>query len=105
MAKPPDIIGNTWQVLLFAFGVLIAGLVTMAALTDVSAGSIASLATAVLGVVGTHVGHVAGHELATKRSGAEQFAAGIERLADLHQNGHIKDQEFADAKQKLIDRL
>lgn len=61
--------GSIWPVLVFALIALGAGLAAMAALSGaVTAGAITALVTAVLGVVGTHAGHVSGHELATKPS-------------------------------------
>jgi hypothetical protein len=64
---------NIWPVLLFALIALGAGLRAMAVLaSDVTAGAITTLVTAVLGVVGTHAAHVAGHELAAKQSLAQR---------------------------------
>jgi len=55
----------TWLVFVFALLVLAGGFVAMAFIAkSADAGAIAALATAVLGVVGTHAGHVAGHQLA-----------------------------------------
>jgi hypothetical protein len=62
---------SIWPVLLFALIALGAGLGAMAALVgDVTAGAITALVAAVLAVVGTHAGHIAGHELAARQSPA-----------------------------------
>src|SRR5512135_1859930 len=61
--------GITWLIVAFALIVLAAGLSAMAMLTKpVPAESITALVTAVLGVVGTHVGHVSGHQLAARQA-------------------------------------
>jgi hypothetical protein len=62
---PRSAAGGTWPVLLFATAVFVVGLMELRSLNSASAADIVALAAAVLGVVGTHVGHVAGHELAT----------------------------------------
>jgi hypothetical protein len=104
MGKVKTIAGSTWPVLVFALVVLGAGLGAMAALTkDVTATAITALATAVLGVVGTHVGHVSGHELATKGSASTPMLAALEDLAQLHTNGKLTDPEFTAAKQRILD--
>jgi hypothetical protein len=96
--------GSIWPVLIFALIALGGGLAAMAALSGkVTAGAITALVTAVLGVVGTHAGHVAGHELATKQAAAYPLAARIEQLAQLNQEGKLTDAEFAKAKGKLLD--
>ena len=57
----------TWLVFVFALLVLAGGFLAMAFIAkSADAGAIAALVTAVLGVVGTHAGHVAGHQLAMK---------------------------------------
>jgi hypothetical protein len=58
----------TWLMFIFALLVLAGGFMAMAFITNVRATAIAALVTAVLGVVGTHAGHVAGHQLALKKS-------------------------------------
>jgi hypothetical protein len=63
--KAKNLAVATWPILVFAGVVLVVGLVAMVwKASDLSAGSITALVTAVLGVVGTHVGHVAGHQAA-----------------------------------------
>lgn len=95
--------GSTWPVLLFALILLGAGLAAMAALgSAVTAGAITALVTAVLGVVGTHVGHVAGHELAARQSTAQSPLSGLERLLELQAAGKLSQAEFTAAKQKLL---
>jgi hypothetical protein len=72
----------------------------MAAIRNgVTAGAITALVAAVLGVVGTHAGHVAGHELAAKQS---QPRPGLEQLARLHAEGKLTDDEFAAAIRMLL---
>jgi hypothetical protein len=94
---------STWPLLLFALIVLGAGLGAMAALTrGVTAGAITALVTAVLGVAGTHVGHVAGHELATKQAAAQPPMPSLEQLAQLNTDGKLNDDEFVAAKRKLL---
>lgn len=96
--------GSIWPVLIFALIALGAGLAAMAALSgDVTAGAITALVTAVLGVVGTHAGHVAGEELATKQPATHPLAAGLGQLAQLNQEGKLTDDEFTRAKGKLLD--
>lgn len=57
----------TWLVFVFALLVLAGGFLAMAFIAkSADAAAIAALVTAVLGVVGTHAGHVAGHQLALK---------------------------------------
>ena len=86
---------SAWLMVIFAMIVLIVALLAMWGLgKDVTAGDVAALAAAVLGVVGTHVGHVAGHELATGRS-HEQL------LMDLHRDGKLDDQELAQHLRRL----
>jgi hypothetical protein len=93
-----------WPVLLFALIALGAGLGAMAALaSDVTAGAITALVTAVLGVVGTHAGHVAGQELSAKQSAAQPPLPGLDQLAQLHTDGKLTDNEFTAAKAKLLD--
>ena len=70
---------------------------------DVTAGAITALVTAVLGVVGTHAGHIAGHDLAAKQSPAQPRLPGLERLAQLHTDGKLSKDEFTAAKAKLLD--
>ncbi len=94
---------SIWPVLVFALIALGAGLGAMAALAgDVTAGAITALVTAVLGVVGTHAGHVAGHELAAKQSPTQPPLPGLEQLAQLHTDGKLTDDEFTAAKKKLL---
>lgn len=57
----------TWLTFIFALLALAGGFMAMAFITNVSASTIAALVTAILGVVGTHAGHVAGHQLALKK--------------------------------------
>jgi hypothetical protein len=103
MRAAKSVVGGTWPVLLFALAVLGAGLWVMAAkVTNLSAGAVTALVTAVLGVVGTHAGHVAGHELAARQSGAQSLTAELERLARLHASGDLTPEEFTAAKQKLV---
>ena len=95
---------TAWPVLVFALIALGAGLAAMAALSGaVTAGAITALVTAVLGVVGTHAGHVAGQKLATKQSATLPLADGLDQLAQLHKDGKLADDEFAKAKGKLLD--
>jgi len=94
---------SIWPVLVFALIALGAGLGAMAALAgDVTAGAITALVTAVLGVVGTHAGHVAGQELAAKQSPAQPPLPGLEQLAQLHTDGKLNDPEFTAAKARLL---
>ena len=94
---------SVWPVLVFALIALGAGLWAMAGLAgDVTAGAITALVTAVLGVVGTHAGHVAGHELAAKQSPAQPQLPGLEQLAQLHTDRKLTDDEFTAAKAKLL---
>jgi len=105
MTTAKSITVSTWPVLVFALVVLGAGLWAMAALAEkdsVTAAAITALATAVLGVVGTHVGHVAGHELATRGAVTEALPTSLERLAQLHTNKKLTDEEFAAAKQRVL---
>ncbi len=94
---------SPWPVLLFALIALGAGLGGMAAAGDATAGAVATLVTAVLGVVGTHAGHVAGEELAAKQSPTPPPLPGLEQLAQLHTDGKLTDDEFTAAKKKLLD--
>lgn len=95
---------SVWPVLVFAVIALGAGLAAMAALSGaVTAGAITALVTAVLGVVGTHAGHVAGQKLASRQSATHPLAAGIDQLAQLNREGKLTDDEFAKAKGKLLD--
>lgn len=104
MKMQNSIAGSTWPVLVFALIILGAGLLAMANLTsDVTAGAITTLVTAILGVVGTHEGHVAGHELATKQSATQSLAANLNQLAQHHKDGTLTDEEFKAAKRKLLD--
>jgi hypothetical protein len=57
----------------------------------------------VLGVVGTHAGHVASQKLASKQSAPLQLAGELDQLAQLHTDGKLTDDEFAKAKGKLLD--
>jgi len=51
----------TWLIVIFALLVLAGGFTAMAVFAQgVTAEAIAALVTAVLGVVGTHIGHMAG---------------------------------------------
>jgi hypothetical protein len=57
-----DIPAITWLIVIFALLVLAGGFTAMAVFGQgVTAEAIAALVTAVLGVVGTHIGHMAGH--------------------------------------------
>jgi hypothetical protein len=95
---------SAWPVLVFALIALGAGLAAMAALSGaVTAGAITALVTAVLGVVGTHAGHVAGQKLAAKQSATHPLAAGLDQLAQLKKEGKLTDDEFTKAKGKLLD--
>ncbi len=103
MVAVKSIASSTWPVLVFALIVLGAGLGAMATLaSDVTAGAITALVTAVLGVVGTHVGHVAGHELAAQQSTAQPPLPGLEQLAQLHTAGKLSEDEFVAAKRILL---
>ena len=94
---------SIWPVLVFALIALGAGLWAMTGLAnDVTAGAITALVTAVLGVVGTHAGHIAGHDLAAKQSPAQPQLPGLERLAQLHTDGKLSDDEFKAAKAKIL---
>jgi len=56
-----DIPAITWLIVIFALLVLADGFTAMAVFAQgVTAEAIAALVTAVLGVVGTHIGHMAG---------------------------------------------
>jgi hypothetical protein len=100
---------SSWPVLVFALLVLVTGLTIMTTLKqdNVTAADVAALAAAVLGVVGTHVGHITGHQLATGDFGRHevgqadivQYTSILERLADLRSNEHLDDAEFQQAKQ------
>jgi hypothetical protein len=95
---------SIWPVLFFALIALGAGLGAMAAVAgDVTAGAITALVTAVLGVVGTHAGHIAGHELAAKQSPAQPPLPGLQHLAQRHTDRKLTDDEFTAAKAKLLD--
>ena len=95
---------STWPVLLFALVILGTGLWAMVTVTDsVTAADIIALVAAVLGVVGTHVGHVTGHELGREHPTAERLAAGLERLRALKDDGTITDQDFTAFKSKLLE--
>lgn len=95
---------SAWPVLVFALIALGAGLAAMAALSGaVTAGAITALVTAVLGVVGTHAGHVASQKLANKQSATHPLAAGLDQLAQLHKDGKVSADEFTKAKGKLLD--
>lgn len=57
----------TWLVFIFALLALAGGFLAMAFIAKkASDAAIAALVTAILGVVGTHAGHVAGQQLASK---------------------------------------
>lgn len=65
-----DIPAITWLFVIFGLLVLAGGFTAMAVLSGknpVEPGAIAALVTAVLGVVGTHVGHVTGNQQATRK--------------------------------------
>ena len=94
---------SAWPVLVFAMVALGGGLATMAALSGaVTAGAITALVTAVLGVVGTHAGHIAGQKLATGQSAMHPLASGIDQLAQLKDEGKLTPDEFTKAKGKLL---
>jgi fatty acid desaturase len=87
----------TWVMVVFALLVLAGGLTAMAFIRGkATAGAITALVTAVLGVVGTHVGHVAGHQLATKQ-GSEKPPAGSSKLQFATPRGSAHD-----GRRKLI---
>jgi hypothetical protein len=66
----------TWLIVVFALLVLVGGFTAMAVFgTGVTAGAITALVTAVLGVVGMHIGHVEGHQQASMQR-LEDLAAG-----------------------------
>jgi hypothetical protein len=93
-----------WPVLIFALAALGGGLGAMAALSGhVVAGTITALVTAVLGVVGTHAGHVASQKLAAKQSATHPLADGLEKLVQLNKDGKLTDDELTKAKAKLLD--
>jgi hypothetical protein len=71
--------------------------------TDVAAADIVALAAAVLGVTGTHLGHVAGHESAERQTRTELLAGGLERLAAMRDKGKLTESEFANFKKKLSE--
>jgi hypothetical protein len=65
----------TWLIVIFALLVLAGGFTAMAVFgRTVDAGVVTALVTAVLGVVGTHIGHVTGHDLATKSAAPAKSA-------------------------------
>ena len=111
MKVPKSLAGSTnsgtasaWPVLVFALIALGAGLAAMAALPAVvTAGAITALVTAVLGVVGTHAGHISGQKLAAKQSATHPLVAGLDQLAQLNKQGSLDDDEFAKAKGNLLD--
>lgn len=72
---------TTWVMAVFAVIVLGGSLWAIWAVrnTGVSAQTIVALATAVTGVVGTHVGHVTGQQLAGRQAGAERLVAIIKK--------------------------
>jgi hypothetical protein len=91
-------------VLIFALLALGAGVATMAALSgNVAAGTITALVTAVLGVVGTHAGHVAGQNLAAKQSTTHPLVDGLNQLNQLNEEGKLTPDEYTKAKGKLLD--
>lgn len=102
-ASTTDSSASVWPVLVFALIALGGGLAAMAALSGaVTAGTITALVTAVLGVVGTHAGHIAGQKLA-KQSDTRPLAAAVGQLAQLKEEGKLTDDEFTKAKGKLLD--
>jgi hypothetical protein len=111
MKVPKSLTGSTndgtasaWPVLVFALIALGGGLAAMAALAPaVTAGTITALVTAVLGVVGTHAGHVAGQKLAAKQAATHPLVAGLDQLRQLNKEGTLNDDEFTKAKGKLLD--
>jgi hypothetical protein len=100
---PRSVTQATWPVLVFAVIVFGVGLWAMTKLNN-NAGpaDITALAASVLGVVGTHVGHVAGHELAAKKQRAETLAAGVERLHQLKKDGALTAEEFTRFKADIL---
>ncbi|SRR6266576_2495592 len=87
---PKNVTSSTWPVLVFTLIALGAGLAAMAALSGaVVAGTITALITAVLGVVGTHAGHVAGQKLAIKQPATHPLAAGLDQLSQLKKEGKL----------------
>jgi hypothetical protein len=102
---PRTVARSTWPVLLFALVVLGTALWAMVRAVDtVTAADVTALAAAVLGVIGTHVGHVTGHELGKEHPIAERLAAGVARLEALKDDGVIDDQEFIAFKSKLLEQ-
>jgi len=70
--------GITWLVLVFALFVVIAGLTTMAIFaTNISPEAITTLVTAVFGVVATHIGHMSGHQAATRQLAEQGRSGGV----------------------------
>src|SRR5215469_8685995 len=71
----------TWLMIVFAVTVLAGSLWAIWATrkTGVSSQTIVALATAVMGVVGTHVGHVTGQQLASREADAERLLAIIKK--------------------------
>lgn len=63
----------TWLFVIFGLLVLAGGFTAMAVFgkKPVESGAITALVTAVLGVVGTHVGHVTGSQQAAKKGSGE----------------------------------
>lgn len=94
---------SPWPVLVFALAALGGGLGAMAALSgSVTAGAITALVTAVLGVVGTHAGHIAGQKLAAKQSSTHPLADELDQLAQLRKEQKLTGEEFTKAKGKLL---
>jgi hypothetical protein len=70
----------TWLLVIFALLVLGGGFTAMAVFSSsVDAGAIAALVTAVLGVVATHIGHMAGQRQALDVLRATGQAGGVGR--------------------------
>jgi fatty acid desaturase len=67
---------STWAFLVFCAIVLVVGIVAIARWNSV-ADSIATLVAAVLGITGTHVGHVVGRQQATRSADVEQLTTAL----------------------------
>jgi hypothetical protein len=75
-----DIPAITWLIVIFALLVLAGGFTAMAVFAQgVTAEAIAALVTAVLGVVGTHIGHMAGRAQAPNQAPGEQGTTGTHK--------------------------
>ena len=103
--------GNSlWPLLLFALIVLSVCVWALFAIAnDARATTITALATAVLGVAGIHVGHVAGHRLATKQLSAvnhlspHPVVASLDKLNELRTKGALTEDEYVAGKAKVLE--